>query len=357
VSPPITITAKALRACVLAAGRRGVPPEALLGPLGADPAQLDDPDAHVPIAWVLRAWTEAPVLAGDPAFGLHAAELMAGTRAHVLDYVAAHCQRPRELFACIQRYQRLLMSAADLRLDVSGDVATFSHPRENLPFPRPPQVDEFVVTEWVLFVRTRSRRGFPLRRVTFAHPRPADTREHARVFQAPVEFGAAVDAIEFDAALLDVELEGADPTLVSVLRRHADALLAAAPGPEAPATLAGAVRRHLVGLPPASPASVEEAARTLGTSARSLQRQLLAEGTSFKSVVDDVRRDLSQSYLNDLRYGISEVAFLVGFAEVSAFSRAFRRWTGESPVAWRRAHTAGVRGTSSGAHGQDARQG
>jgi AraC-like DNA-binding protein len=342
---------------VLAAGRRGVAPEALLGPIGADPAQIDDPDAHVPIAWVIRAWTEAPVLTGDPAFGLHAAELMAGTRAHVLDYVAAHCQRPRELFACIQRYQRLLMSAADLRLDVSGGVATFSHPLEKIPFARPPQIDEFVVAQWVLAARARSRRGFPLRRVTFDHPRPADTREHARIFQAPVEFGAPVDAIEFDAALLDVDLEGADPTLVSVLRRHAEALLAEAPGPEAPATVAGALRRHLVGLPPSSPAAVEEAARALGMSARSLQRRLGAEGTSFKDVVDDVRRDLSRSYLHDPRYGISEVAFLVGFAEVSAFSRAFRRWTGESPVAWRRANTAGARGTNSGARGQDAGQG
>lgn len=327
-------------------------PEALLGPIGADPAQLDDPDAHVPLAWVLRAWTEAPVLTGDPAFGLHAAEAMSGTRAHVLDYVMAHCQRPRELFACLQRYQRLLMSAADLRLEVSGGVATFSHPREAIPFARPPHIDDFVVAQWALQARARSRHGFPLRRVTFHHAPPADAREHARIFQAPVEFGAPCDAIELDAALLDVDFEGADPTLVSVLRRHADALLAAAPGPEAPTSIA--LRRHLVGLPPSSLASVEQAAGALGMSARSLQRQLLAEGTSFKDVVDGVRRDMSLSYLRDRRYAISEVAFLVGFAEVSAFSRAFRRWTGESPVAWRRVHTPGARGTNSGAPGQDA---
>lgn len=335
--PNITIAAKALRVCVLVAERLGVPREALLGPLGADPAVLDDADAQVPFAWIQHAWSEAPRLTGDPAFGLHAAELTTGIQAHVLDYVTVHCHRPREVFHAIERYQRLLMSRASLRLHVAGDLAVFAHPAEDIPGPRPAQMDDFVVAQWALRVRARRKGAFPLRRVTFMHDAPADTREHARVFAAPVEFGAEQDAIEFDAALLDVELEGADDTLVRYLRQHADALLARMP--EA-SSAAETLRRHLVQAPPDDMASIDSAARALGMSERTLQRRLGEEGTSFKDELDATRRDLALSYLDDPRHSISDVAFLVGFAEVSAFSRAFRRWTRRSPTTWRRARPA-----------------
>jgi AraC-like DNA-binding protein len=333
-----SITAKALRICVLAAGRRGVPKEALLGPLGADPAWLDDADAQVPFEWIHRVWTDAPRLTGDPAFGLHAAEITAPLHAHVLDYVVAHCPRPRDVFEAVQRYQRLLMSLADLRLSVAGGVATFSHFPEAIPEgERPSQLADFVVAQWVLRVRARSERGFPLRRVMLQHEAPASDREYARIFQAPVEFGQDRDAIEFDEGLLDIELQGADATLVALLRRHADALLSRTPEPT---SATDALRRHLLQIPPSTVPEVDGSARALGMSERTLQRRLGDEGTSFKAVLDGVRRDLSLLYLRDPRHSISDVAFLVGFSEVSAFSRAFRRWTRESPAGFRRAHAA-----------------
>lgn len=331
---PISITVKALRVCVVAAARQGVPPEALLGPLGADPALLDDADAQVPFEWVHRVWTEAPRLTGDPVFGLHAAEITAPLHAHVIDYVAAHCRRPRDVFEAIERYQRLLMSRADLRLQAADGVASFAHFPEAVPGgKRPPQLDDFVVAQWVLLVRARSARGFPLRRVLFQHEAPADASEYARIFQAIVAFGQDRDAIEFDEALLDLELQGADATLLAILRRHADALLSRAPEP--PSTT-DALRRHLIKLPPSIVPEVHAVARALGMSERTLQRRLGDEGTSFKAVLDGVRREFSLSYLRDPRHSISDVAFLVGFAEVSAFSRAFRRWTRESPAGFRR---------------------
>lgn len=335
---PTLITAKALRACLLAAARRGVPPNALLGPLNIDPGSLDDADAHVPFAWVHHVWTEAPRLTGDPAFGLHAAELMISLHAHVLDYVSAHCRRPRDVFETVQRYQRLLMSRSDLRLSVAGGVAAFSHLPETIPEGhRPAPIDDFVVAQWVLRVRARSEQGFPLRRVKFLHEAPADVNEHARIFQAPVIFGQDCDAIEFDERLLDIELRGADETLVTLLGRHADALLSSAPEP---ASTTDALRRHLLQVPPSTVPEIDPAARALGMSGRTLQRRLGAEGTSFKEILDGVRRDLSLSYLRDPRHSVSDVAFLVGFAEVSAFSRAFRRWRRESPASYRRSMAA-----------------
>jgi AraC-like DNA-binding protein len=361
---PITISAKILRACVLAAEQRGVSREVLLGPLGADPALLDDADASVPIAWALRVWTAAPALTGDAAFGLHAAELMAATRAHVIDYAAAYCRTPREMFETIVRYQRLLMSRAQVRFTVSDRVASFSRPRETAGFTRPAHLDDFVIAQWVLALRARLSQGFALR-VQFVHAAPASADEHARVLQCPVVFDAAFDAIEFDASLLDVPLDRPDATLVAMIHRHADALLAGMPSttwrPEARDAVDGddgdararvtALRRHLIGRAPGGETTIRQVARALATSPRSLQRELHAAGTSFSEVVSDARRERAQAYLREGRYSVSEVAFLLGFAEVSAFSRAFRRWTGESPIEWRRANRAGAMGTNIGAQG------
>ena len=92
---------------------------------------------------------------------LHAAELIPGRKAHVLDYVVAHCRRPREVFEAILRYQRVLMTRASFHFHVEGGVAIFAHPVEDIPMARPAQIDDFVVAQWVLLLRARRRGGFP----------------------------------------------------------------------------------------------------------------------------------------------------------------------------------------------------
>jgi AraC-like DNA-binding protein len=142
--------------------------------------------------------------------------------------------------------------------------------------------------------------------------------------------------VVFDAALLEAPIVRADPALAAVLRRHAEDLLAALPDVTSAAAL---VRRHLGETLASQPPDVARAAKALGMSARSLQRKLEEEGTSFKAVVDEARRALAITHLRDERRSITDVAFLVGFSETSAFSRAFRRWTGKSPIDWRREQT------------------
>lgn len=346
-----TISAKALRVCVLAAARLGVPPEKLMGPLGVDPSALEDADAHVPLAWVARAWNEAPALTGDPYFGLHAAEMLGAVQGHVVDYIAQHCRTARELFEALVRYRRLMMSRSDLQLHLSKRAASFVMARDE-DLPRVPQFDDFVVAQWALLLRGRASSGFPLRAVRFAHPAPTagDLGEYARLFGAAVlEFDAPLLGIEFDPALLDVPFARADHTLASVLRRHADARLAQlAPAADSPSFLA-ALRAQLATRALTSETSMRAVARGLGLSVRSLQRRLHEAGTSYSDVLDGVRRELALRHLGEGRHSVGEVAFLVGFSQVPAFSRAFRRWTGESPQQWRRA--SGAAGTRSGAAG------
>ena len=334
------VTARAVWIGVEAARRLGVDPERLLTPLGTTMGALADPELQVSLRWVAHVWTEAPRLADDPAFGLHAAELAVGMRGHVLDYVATLCACPRDYFTASARYQRLLISKSDMRLVEGGDRARFEAGAR--PTDRPPPMDDFVFAQLVLRLRPRSSAGFPLRRVAFEHRAPSSPSirdEYTRVFQAPVEFAAPLDLLEFDRSYLDAPLADADPTLVAILRSHADRQLTKIPGgsaPEGPVTRSLVDAIETVGL--VTMPDVEIMAKRLGQSSRSLQRRLGEEGTSYREVIDRLRHREALRYLGDPRYSVTDVSFLLGFAEVSAFSRAFRRWTGETAASWRREH-------------------
>ncbi|KYF98843.1 hypothetical protein BE20_00450 [Sorangium cellulosum] len=322
---------KAIRLCVLTASRAGVDPREALAVAGVDPALLEDPTARVPHDTVVRAWTRVPELARDPAFGLHAAELLVGQLFDVVDFVTDQCATVREAIGCMLRYQRLIHDALDVRLTVEGARACVS--QRFSAAVAPPQLSSFIVGLWVLRARALTGLSFTPHRITLAHPAPAERGEYDRLLAAPLAFGADENAILFDAAFLDAPTLRSDPALGAVLRRHADELLARLP---AEPGVRGALERHLLEALGRGVPDVAAAARALGMSARTLQRRLGDEGESYKSVLDEARRKLAIAHMRERGRTIAEVAFLLGFSEVSAFSRAFRRWTGHSPAAYRR---------------------
>ena len=159
------------------------------------------------------------------------------------------------------------------------------------------------------------------------HP-PARTFPNARL-----QFGATFNGFVFDAGLLEVRLPGADPGLHGVLRRHGDALLEALPkGDKVADKLRKLISQELSHGEP----SASFAAHSLHMSGRTLARKLEREGTTFKAVLDDTRRVLALHYLAEHTVDVTEIAMQLGFAHTSAFFRAFRRWTGSSPLEYRR---------------------
>jgi AraC-like DNA-binding protein len=186
---------------------------------------------------------------------------------------------------------------------------------------------------WVLRARRLGGESFQLREAFFRHAAPADAREHRRVFRAPLRFGAETSGITFDRAWLDTPQPTADAGLLRVLDRQADALLARLPAAEG---IEARARRALVRLLPGGSVSLVAVARSLGTSARTLQRGLAVEGVSFQELVALVRRHLACGYLDDGQRTIGEISFALGFSEPTAFQRAFRRWTGLTPHGYRR---------------------
>ena len=178
------------------------------------------------------------------------------------------------------------------------------------------------------------------REVHFAHSAPDDPAEHRAFFQAPLTFEEPVNQLLFTREELTRPFRSADPALSGVACRRLEKMLKQLP-PSDDST-AARVRRLLLESLAHGGASAGEVARELGMSERTLHRRLRAEKTSFRRILDALRGALSSDLLREPRIGIAEVAFLLGYSEPAAFYRSFRRWTGQTPLAFRRASPAGV---------------
>jgi AraC-like DNA-binding protein len=300
---------------------------------GIEPATLDDADARIPHDVALRLWHEASRRSGDDAFGIHAAESIRPGAFDVLDYATRSSETLGQGLRRLVRYHRILHDAAVVQLAVAGERGVLTHalPEPSAVLPR--QVAEFIVAGWLVVARQATGTDFAPVEVRFRHPAPGDVSEHRRLFRAPVRFRNAVNGIVLDRATLDAPLVRSDVGLCAVLDRHLADLLERIPRATG---LADRVRQ-LVGRDLAS--GVPDArvvASALHMSRRSLQRRLGDDRTSYRGLVESLRRELATRYLAERELAIAEIAFLLGFSETSAFHRAFKRWTGRTPAAFRR---------------------
>ena len=157
--------------------------------------------------------------------------------------------------------------------------------------------------------------------------------EHERVFSAPLAFRAPRNEVVVDAAVLDVPLVRADPRLSEVLDQHVRDLVERMPAEQ---SLSDQVRRTVRDAFPRGDFGLEAVGRRMGMGARTLQRSLSSEGASHRQIVEQVRHEFALHYLAETRVPIKEVASLLGYSELRAFYRAFERWTGLPPAAYRR---------------------
>jgi AraC-like DNA-binding protein len=169
--------------------------------------------------------------------------------------------------------------------------------------------------------------------VYFAHQAPRRDSEHARVFGSPVSFGHQANAFVIEREFLERQVPAADPRLYPILRRHLDQVLAEMPRED---DLLASVRRAIGESISNGDPNLTQVGKRIAMGPRTLQRRLKDYGVDFKTLVDDTRRRFALSYLRNRTHTLVEIAYLLGYSEVSAFSRAFRRWTGSTPSDYRR---------------------
>jgi len=313
-----------VRPLAAAIGSAGL--DAFWGATDLTPQMLADGDARISPAQFCVAWAEALRLTGNRALPLAIAGATPPGAFGIVEYVCRSAPTLGEALRQWVRYLNLLDDAVTVGLVVEGDRALLRVERESeAPAPASHELCWALVAR---HARELATRPFRVIAVELAHRAPADVAPFRAWFDAPVVFDAATTQLVLPASALDAALVSADPALLAILTRAADELAKQTP---ADPLLTAQVKRALGEALRSDDAGVDAIAKRLGLTGRSLQRRLEDEGTTFKQVREDVRRELAQRYLDD-GLAIAEISFLLGFSEPSAFFRAFKRWTGQTPL-------------------------
>ena len=335
---PPTIAATSTLAMVCAAEARGVTTADLLESVGLTRQSLDDPDARIPGPAVLAVWNALRERTADPALQLRAPTSLPFGAYRIIDYLVGASATVGVGVGHFAGYFRLIADA--IRLTIEEDEEGHSLRLEEDGGGRVPAVYvDYVFAALVSRIRMRIRPTLQVHRVELRQRKPAATAPYFETFRAPVRFGAAADRLCFSAAEWNAPMQSADEPLAVLLEEHAR-ILARRCAPVV-SDFRSEVERAMASAPPEH-ASAEHVARALHVSVRTLQRKLVMAGTTFREVADSVRGQLAQEHLADPRTSITEVAYLLGFSDETSFTRAFRRWTGESPGRWRRRRVGAI---------------
>ncbi len=327
-----TLGIRGLRPVISGLRALGHDPAPLLARVGLVDTALADPDGRVPAHAVMRLLSEGATSTGDPDLGMHLAAAAAMADFDVHAYAMQSSATLGEAYERLCRYQRLIHDTTNVSLIVEGDQARLCHTLPGgLAIPR--QSAEFVVAAWLRIGRLISGTEWTPLEVRFAHPAPDSRLELERYFGCRLLFSAGENAMILPAALLHCPSVSANPGLAQVLERHAGTLLDKVPAAH---TVAESVRAALPRELHGGDVTAAAMARRLGMSARTLHRSLAGEGASFHEIVDRHRHEEAVRALSDARLAIADIAFDLGFAELSSFYRAFKRWTGTTPAEYRR---------------------
>lgn len=309
--------------------QQGVDSEALL-PLPRPGA--DSPlNADIPIEDWRQMLECAAQRLQDPFLGLHLGQTLGPRHIGVLGYVVMASQNLGQALERLHRYQRLIYDVTPLEVRTRGSAIELVWDAEH---GRPgPLVDETAITVLVHLCRRLSGQALAPQRIAFINPWPDDTRPYEDYFGCPVAFDQPETVIQMDMAVLMQPLHTADPAMLGMLEEQADALLAQLP---TQSPLVDEVRRRIGRMLPEQNPDIATVAAGMALSVRSLQRQLSAADTSFLQELAAVRREIAERYLRETRLGLVDIALLLGYSEHSTFTRSFIRWTGMTPLDYRR---------------------
>lgn len=318
-----------------ACANRGVEPAPLLAAAGVTGDALRDPAARITTASAAALWRLAFERCTAPALALHAAEGLRFGAYRVLDYLIATAHTIGSAFEQLAAHFALVNSGMRLSLDPAPRGTWL---RVGLPAPAMPAYVEYTLAAIYLRVRASTTLAFAPLAVELAFPAPRHRDEHARVFGCPVRCDAARSGLLIGREVWHAPNPQRDPALFAVLDRHARQLASQLGADHGYADQVRAAIRDQLGR---GDLSLRAIARRLATSTRSLQRHLELEGIAYHDLMETTRSAEAQAHLRDHRLSVSEVAARVGFVQPSSFTRAFLRWTGQTPRAYRRAITAG----------------
>ena len=308
-------------------------PDRILHAVGLDRSTVTDPNGFLPCADFARLLHEAARQTGDDCFGLHFGERFQPKDIGPLAYIVLNSPTMATAFENAVRYLKVHNEEGRITFTYDASHGYLRHSLVGLAVDDLRQHTEYSTVVALNTLRLMAGSRWCPQEVQFAHQAPAHTAEHVRVFGAPLTFGTAPNTIVFERAFIDREVPAADERLYPILRRYLDRMVQEMPREDR--TLSS-LRQAIGDSIREGDPRLDDVARKVTMSTRTLQRRLKDQGLDFKGLVDDTRRRFALGYLADPTHTPAEIAYLLGYSEVSAFNRAFKRWTGTTPSSYRR---------------------
>lgn len=289
---------------------------------------LDAPSGRLRVSSARSLWSWAHASAGAPDFSLRVARSVAFGSYQLVDFLVSSAPKLEHALRSLAHGLPTINPALAASVYEEKSLLHFElHGLSHLSYA------EFVMSVCYVHSNLAFGRDIPLKRVEFAFPEPVDLEAHERLFACPVHFEAPCTRMSLDAQIKGSLHRNSNAALHATLQEHMRETLERM---RAPRTITDMLRAMMLEeMEAGHQVSLASAAKRLGVSTRTLQRQLRKEKRSFCAVQDSSRETYAYELLAQPDRSLAEVSYMLGFSEQSAFHRAFRRWTGTTPSAWR----------------------
>jgi AraC-like DNA-binding protein len=326
----VSVRAAALSNYVSVARQVGLDALAALRRFDLDPRALNEPDQRLAASAVASLLEYSAEASACPTFGLRMAESRRLSDFGPISLLLTHERSLRDVLATLARYRSFVNEALDIRVEEFGDIVIVREDLyiEGLAYPR----QAYELALGVLFRLCAAVLGPRWRPISihFVHNAPPNLDAHRRIFGAECIFASEFNGMLCRAGDLDLDNQKGDPALA----RYAERLMHALPNVDAASTSED-VRRAIQTLLPTHRATIAGVAASLGVNVRTLQRRLEAEGAVFGDLLTQVRRELAERYLADKDCSLTHVAAMLGYGQLSSFTRWFTAEFQTSPSSWR----------------------
>jgi AraC-like DNA-binding protein len=309
---------------------RGADGAVLAARAGIDRALFEDPDNRIPFDAHMTLMRAGKDMTGDDALPLRFAEVIDTSEFSVVGLLTLGSETMQDAYNQLNRYGQLIAEVdigkegrfrTEVRADGVWVVDTRANPNET------PEITESTFTRMI----AGPRRFIPFPHVLevhVTHAEPAHRKVYDEIWRCPITFNAPWNAMRMEPTLGSFRVQQQPRYAFGVLSAHADRLLKEL---ESAKSVRGRVESLLMPMLHTGDVSMETIAAKMNQSRHTLHRALKDEGVTFEQVLDELRHTLALQYLQGKKVSVNETAYLVGFSDPAAFSRAFKRWTGMSP--------------------------
>lgn len=307
----------------------------LLSELGLGTEVFEAPDNKISLAQVDNILLTAQRLIRDDYIGLHVGEMITKGFSSILGHILMNCATLHEALEKYCTYERLVDDTTRTTFYNEGNYTIIESTIEDTTVGSLRQLAEYKISGIRAYAALLVEKQLRVSRVEFVHAAPKDVHEYERVFHSRVLFNQRRNALIVESEDLLLPIREPNRELLSAFEAYAASMLNSLLLEDSFRKKTSEVIVHTLNgkLP-----TIETIAERLAVSVRTLQMRLNNEGTSFRRLLDDIRKNMAFRYLQDRTATIGEIAYLLGFSEASAFHRTFKRWTGQTPREYRSHH-------------------